>query len=133
MGGRGKFGFVADFALEGHGAEIEGIAARETQLDDPAVIFELVNAVGEELAVEKDISGGSLGAHVVAVYIDEAEIAADGGDIDAAGAAGALKGAADGFNGEIAAASSCKSTPAPTVSTFISPATLATVTAPESS
>ena len=100
-GGR-ELRFVVHFALQRSGAQIEGIAGREADFDHAAVIFQAIRAVGQEFAVEKDVAVGGLRANVVAAHVDEAEIAADGGNFDAARAAQALERAVHGLDGEIA-------------------------------
>ena len=55
-----------------------------------------------KVAVEEDIAGGGLHADVVHDRLDELEIAADGGGVEAAGAAGANQRAADALDHQVA-------------------------------
>jgi len=100
--GRSELRLVIYFSLVGTGAEVERIAGRKAHGDIAAVIPEEIVSVGEKFAVEKDVALGSLRVDVVAVDINQTEIAADGGNVHVASATNALERTADGFYGEIA-------------------------------
>src|ERR1700683_1789715 len=101
-GGRRELGLGIHFAFVRGGAEVKGIAGRKADGNVAAVIFEEVVSVGEKLAVKENVAFRGLRMNVKAAEIDQAEIAADGRDVQAAGAADTLKGTADGLDGEIA-------------------------------
>src|SRR5271156_6083451 len=61
---RREIRFVVNAALQGSGAQIEGIPRREAHLNYAAVVFKEVGSIGHKLAVEKDVPFRGLGPHV---------------------------------------------------------------------
>src|SRR5580704_9051147 len=94
-------GLVDYFPLQRGGAQVERIGRRKANFDHAAVILQAINAVGKEFAGEKNVAGGSLGMHVKAMNVGEAEITADGRNLELAGATRALKGTAHSLDGHI--------------------------------
>ena len=92
----------------------------------------MIGSIGQEFTVEEDIARRGLRDDVIAAGVDKAEVSADGRHFDPAGATQALERAAHGLDGQITGGVFQVDIGA-TVSTFISPRTSLTLTAPESS
>ena len=102
VGGGDQLRFVVHFALQRSRAQIEGIAGRKAHFDHAAVVLQAVGAVGQEFAVEENISLGGLRPHVIAAQVDQPETPADRGNFEPPGAADALERAAHGLHGKVA-------------------------------
>jgi hypothetical protein len=95
-------GLVINGAESGLRVEVEGIVAREANLDEAFAALHGVEAGADKVTVEENIAGGGHQADVIQSGLQDLGIAADGFEVELAGALRADERAAGSANNDVA-------------------------------